>query len=121
MIKIQTSDGMTSSFSLEDPAHAKELVKRLGSESFQASITSMIVDHHGVQYALTRPSDFRRIFFNADVVPSDLERRVKGAQRVMCISDDVGVTLTVHEEQRAVRVSVKKTGKQRYNPLSNNS
>jgi hypothetical protein len=121
VLKIHTNDGKTARVDLEDEGQAKEWLQLLGDPEFQATITGMTVAHKGVQYSLPRPIGFNEVLFLAEHVSPDSERKVKGGERVTCIAGDVRATVMVHRAQRAVRVSLLRTGKQRFNPMAKGS
>lgn len=132
MLKIHTSDGQTHRVDLSDPEQARSWLKRLAREGFQASIKGVsLVERHpvrgqcqecgaeagrsvGVQYSVTRPDDFKSVFFQVEAVPP--HGRVKGGERVVVFVDDVRLTLMAHHSQPAARIQVSKVGKQRFNP-----
>ena len=121
MLKIHTNDGKTARVDLEDEGQAKEWLQRLSDPAFQERITGMTVAHRGVQYSLPRPLGFREILYLAEHVSPDPERKIKGGERVTCIAGDVRATVMVHRAQRAARVSLLRTGKQRFNPMAKGS
>lgn len=120
MLKIHLSDGRTLSFDLSDPDKAKEwlsLVRKLG---FQDSIRGMTVQHNGGSYSLTRPDSFHHLWLFAEHLEPEQSKKFKGGKRLICQADDVRVSMMIHEASRAVRVSLSKTGTQRYNPIMDN-
>lgn len=121
VLKIHTNNGKTARVDLEDEGQAKEWLQRLSDPEFQAAITGMTVAQRGVQYSLPRPIGFREILYLAELVAPDQERRIKGGERITCIAGDVRATVMVHQAQRAVRVSLLRTGKQRFNPMARGS
>jgi len=118
VLKVHTSDGFTARIDLEDEEQAKAWLEKLKDPAFQQSISGITIADKGVQYSLPRPHGFGQIFFHAEYVEPDEDKKVKGGERLSCVSDNVRVVMMVHRAQRAVRVSVIKTGKQRFNPLS---
>ena len=132
MLKIHTSDGQTHRVDLSDPEQARAWLTRLAREDFQASIKGVsLVERHpvrgqcsacgedsvrnmGVQYSVSRPDDFKRIFFQVEAV--EPQGRIKGGERVVAFIDDVRLTLMAHLSQPAARIQVSKVGKQRFNP-----
>lgn len=132
VLKIHTSDGQTHRVDLADPEQAKHWVGRLSKDDFQASIKGVsLVERHavsgkcqscgkdpgrsvGVQYSVTRPDDFDRVFFHVEEVPA--HGRVKGGERATVFIDDVRLVLMAHHSQPAARIQVSKVGKQKFNP-----
>lgn len=116
MLKIHTRDGATIKIDLEDEAQAKEWMRRWADPRFQATITGLTIADQGVQYSIPRPQGFEPISFLAESIEADPSRRIKGGERVSCMAGDIRATVMVHREQRAVRVSLLRLGKQRYIP-----
>lgn len=134
MLKVQTKDGATVHVDLSDAAQARDVIRRLKSPSHQAELTALTVaqpirERHRcpscgfssqtegkhVHYALARPEGFHSVFLWPEIVEPD--GRVKGGEKITAIVDDFRLTLMVHRSQPAIRVSLLKTGRQRYNPL----
>jgi hypothetical protein len=109
---------MTTRIDLDDPEQAKEWLSRLKQRCFQEQITGLTIVDKGVQYSLTRPKGFNRVFFFAEVVEADPELKIKGGERITAQMDETKISLMVHNSQRAARLSAMKTGKLRFNPLS---
>lgn len=149
MLKIHTSDGLTSRVDLADEAQAKEWLQRLRDPAFQQSITGATIvqktagrykcpkcgkpgrfecsdcgrleqEYNGsaVQYSLARPEGFVQIFYWPEAILPNEESKVKGGEKVTCFVDDIRITVMVHRSQPSVRISLLKTGKQRYNPFT---
>lgn len=132
MLKIHTSDGQTIQVDLADESQAREWLPRLGRADFQATIkgVSLVERHHvrgkcaecgapsgrdmGVQYSVSRPDDFRSVFFQVEAV--DAIGKVKGGERVIVFADDVRLSLMAHASQPATRVTITHMGKRRFNP-----
>jgi len=118
LLKVHTIDGLTTRIDLDDPEQAKEWLTRLRQKAFQDCITALTIFDKGVQYSLTRPKGFNRVFFFAEVVQADPELKIKGGERITAQMDDTKIAIMVHQSQRAARVSAMKTGKSRFNPLT---
>lgn len=116
MLKIHTNDGLTACVDLEDEEQAREWIERLKDPRLQSKITGVTVAHRGVQYSLPRPLGFDHVVFQPEIILPDDQKKIKGGERVVCQAGDVRVELMVHKAQRAARVSLKRTGKQRFNP-----
>ena len=116
MLRVHTTDGITTRFDLEDKEQAAVWFEKLKDPAFQETITGLTVSSRGVLYSFSKPQGFRNIFFQAENVEVDLERKIKGGERILCYADDVRLSLMVHRSQRAVRVTLAKTGKRRFNP-----
>lgn len=116
MLKVHTSDGLTSRINLENEEQAKAWLSRLSDPRYQENITGLTIAYRGVQYSLSRPQGFTRLNFLAEQVQPDPKGKVKGGERIFCFSDEVRIGLMVHKEQRAVRVSLVKIGKRRFSP-----
>jgi hypothetical protein len=117
---------------LADEEQARFWLERLGKEEFQATINGVsLVERHnvgrcsecgrkygkeiGVQYSITRPDDFRKVFFHIENIPAN--GKIKGGERVTVFSDEIRLVLMAHRSQPAARITVSKTGKQKYNPF----
>lgn len=133
MLKIHTSDGQTHRLDLTDEAQAREWLPLLARQDFQATLKGItLVERHpcrgkcpqcgttmsgrdmGVQYSVSRPDDFRSVFFQVEAVEPN--GRVKGGERVTVFADDVRLVLMAHASQPATRVTVTRMGKRRFNP-----
>lgn len=119
MLRIHRSDGATLKVDLFDEEQVDQWLEQLRDLTFQTGITGITLCHKGVQYSLVRPQGFRNVTFAAEPVHPDLVRKIKGAERIVCSADDVQISIVVHREQRAVRVTFAKIGRQRYNPILN--
>lgn len=149
MLKLHTSDGLTSRIDLENEAQARELLGRLKDPLYQAAVSGLSLSRSyasrnrcpgcgkacrvvckecargggqergeiGVQYSVSRPQGFSRVFYHAEAVEQDDEVGLKGGERLVVFADDTRLTVMVHRSQPSVRVVLSKTGVQRYNPL----
>lgn len=117
MLRVHTADGLTTSFDLGDERQAAEWIERLKDSRFQVNIRGLTLSDQGVLYSMARPSGFRCVSFLGEQVESEPEHHIKGGERLTCFADDIRISLMAHREQRAARVAVCKVGKQRYNPL----
>lgn len=134
MIKVHTKSGQTLRLDLRDESQAREWVERLARSDFQRDVSGVtIVSHHdaaarcsecgargagslGVQYSLARPDSFDQVSFHVEGV--EQSGRVRGGERLIVFADDIRVTAMAHAAQPAVRVSVSKMGRRRYNPYA---
>lgn len=116
MLEIHTRDGRTTKVDLAKPDHAREWARRMADPRYQGTITGVTVSHLGVRYSLSRPTDFDPVAFSAEYVDPDPSRKLKGGHRVICHAGTVRAAVMVHEQQRAVRLTLQRWGKQRYNP-----
>lgn len=134
MLKIHTSDGQTIQVDLTDESQAREWLPRLSRADFQSTIKGVsLVERHfvrgkctacgastgrdmGVQYSVSRPDDFRNVFFHVEAVEQN--GRVKGGERVTVFVDDVRLVMMAHASQPAARVTITHTGKMKFNPQS---
>ncbi len=72
----------------------------------------------GVQYSLSKPDGYQGpVYWAAEEVPNVPEAHVRGGERVTCFVGDARVQMMVHRGQPSVRMTVVRTGRQRYNPL----
>lgn len=116
MLKVHLNTGETLRFDLNDEEDARQWMERASSQAFQTQITGLTIAQNGVQYSLPRPEGFETVFLNAEAIKPN--GRIKGGERIVCHSGDVGVVLMAHTGQRAVRINVTRQGKQRYNPFA---
>ncbi len=72
----------------------------------------------GVQYSLSRPDGYGPAFYTAEHIEAAPDSKVRGGERINCFIGDSRVTMMVHKGQPSVRITLLKTGKQRYNPFS---
>jgi hypothetical protein len=71
----------------------------------------------GLQYTLARPDTFDKVSFTAEGLERDDSVNMKGGERLVCFAGDVQLTVMAHAQQPAARVTLRRIGKQRYNPL----
>jgi hypothetical protein len=134
VLKLHTSDGRTVRIDLQDERQASEWLRRLARPDFQASVTGVsLVEKHdararcpecgskcgcslGVQYSVTRPQDFSRVYFHVEKV--EPRGKVRGGERVVVFVDDVRLTVMAHGSQPSARVVLSKIGRQRFNPFA---
>lgn len=117
MLRVHTKDGLTHRVDLRDAREAEQWLRELKNPSYQTEITGFTVAHRGVLYSLPRPQGFDRISFVVERIEPNPERKLKGGERVTCFAGDVRISLMVHEAQKAVRVTLARLGKQRFNPF----
>jgi hypothetical protein len=72
----------------------------------------------GSQYSLPRPEGFSKVNYHIEQYSHTTGDGMKEGEKVICFADDVRATLVVHHSQPAIRVSILKIGKQRYNPFA---
>lgn len=119
MLKVHLADGQTQTVDLSDEGQARQLLERLKAASFQDAIRGMSIAHWGTQFSLPRPAgDFTQVFFTAEHLPPNPDEGFRGGQRIVCMADNVTVKLMVPAEQRAARITLNRTGKQRFNPMT---
>lgn len=69
------------------------------------------------QNSLTRPTGFKNIRFVAEKVEPNIFHKNYGGQKIICFVDGCRISLMDHNKQPASRITLVKTGKQRYNPI----
>lgn len=147
MFKVQSKDGSTVHVDLNDESQARDILRRLRDPSQQAELTALTIaqpsrgrprcpecsasgrflcpkcgqvegEVHAqqIQYTLARPEGFHHVFMWPEAIEPD-GGKVKGGECITCFVDDIRVQLMVHRSQPSIRVSLLKTGRQRYNPL----
>lgn len=117
MLKVNLSTGESLHFDLTNEESALEWNERARDTRFQQQITALTLILNGVQYSLPRPSNLTPTFLFAENIPPDPSAKIKGGERILAHAGDIGVVLTAHASQRALRVNVTRQGKQRFNPL----
>lgn len=117
MLKVNLNDGRTLRYDLTNPAEAASWADLAGNHSFQQKITALSLLLNGVSYSIPRPREFGDLFVFAEAVEEDTDARIKGGERLLLQAGDVQILLMAHNGQRAARVDVTRTGRQRYNPL----
>ena len=121
MLKIHSKDGSTNNLDLADEEQAKLWLERLRNPEVQAKITgATLVGRNAspVQCSLIRPEGFTQVFYWPELLEPD--GAMKGGEKITCFADDVRITIMLHRAQPALRVSILKTGKQRFNPVLRN-
>jgi len=58
------------------------------------------------------------MYFHVEKIEQDVSKRNKGGEKITCFVDDIRATVLGHAAQPSVRISLLKTGKQRYNPMA---
>jgi hypothetical protein len=119
MLKVHLNDGQTLNFDLAEQAQAVQWSALARDPAFQSRITGLTIADRGVQYSLPKPSGYEDgdLFLFGESIEANQIHKVKGGNRIVCQAGDVRVSMMVHKEQRAVRVAVVKTGRQKYNPV----
>lgn len=118
MLSIHTSDGLTISIDMNDAEQVREWIVKLRNPNFVERITGVSILDRGVMYSFSKPLGFRKIGFEIERVEADQEKKIKGGERLVCYADDVRIVLMVHAVQKAIRVSMSKIGKRRFDPSS---
>ena len=67
-------------------------------------------------YAVRTPEAFRRFGLDAEYMAP--EGRMKGCERIIVHAGEVQLMVTAHAEQRAARISLIRTGEQKFKPRS---
>ena len=117
MLIVHLNDGKTIKVNGEDPSELAEWLDMASCASFQEKITGITVNNQGVSYSVPKPKDFRQVFMMAEGIAPNPDKRLKGAERIICNADSTSVVLTVYNSQRAARVDITKPGRQLFNPL----
>lgn len=95
--------------------------KRAGHLHCGACNRSVPSDSHtktGVQYSLSRPDGYGDVFYSIEHIEAAEDSKVRGGERITCFAGDSRATMMIHKGQPSVRVTLLRTGKQRYNPYS---
>jgi predicted RNA-binding Zn-ribbon protein involved in translation (DUF1610 family) len=72
----------------------------------------------GIQYSLSKPSDFDKTYYLVERIEPDAQRKIRGGERITCFVGNVKLAMMVHSAQSSARVTLFNTGKQRYNPYT---
>lgn len=148
--RIQTNDGLSVRFDLDDEEQAREYLAKLKDPDFREMVSTIAVIQQcsgkwrcpeckqskrlicngcrqkgrqaecakQVQFVMARPEGFDQKFYHIERLEKDVVEGMHGGHRITCFVDDVRLTITTHANQPAARISLLKTGKQRYNPLA---
>lgn len=116
MIKIHLKDGKTLSFISSDPAQISKCMDLLSTAHFQENISGFTITNQGVSYSIPKPRDFGSSFMTIEAVQTEKEKLIKGYERVICHTGDIGISVTTYNSQKAARVDVTRPGRQTYNP-----
>jgi len=147
VLKIHTSDGQTTIVDLKDEASAKEFLSKLRSTEEQQRITGATATRRcsgrfycetcgrtvkakcsrcgaidtscgkSAQFSLSRPIGFERVWYHIEHIEPDPTRHIRGGDKITCFVDDVRLDMMVHSDQPSTKVSLVRTGVQRYNPM----
>ncbi len=71
----------------------------------------------GIQYSLTKPISFDSVKYYPEHMEANPNLKFKGCEKLICFLDNIKITLISHANQPAIRVSLNKIGKQRFNPM----
>jgi len=116
VLRVHTSDGLTVHFDLSDEEQVAAWLERTRDPRFQDGITGMTVSHRGVLYSVVKPQGFRSVSYLVESIQANPSSKNKGGERIYCFADEVRVGMMVHRAQRAVRVTLTKTGRRRFDP-----
>ena len=71
----------------------------------------------GVQHSLSKPIGFDEVFYIIERVEPNLEKKIKGNKKIICIAGKNKVVVTLHDNQPAARITLsQQKGVQRFNP-----
>jgi hypothetical protein len=148
VFKVHTSDGQTLFVDLKDEGQARDFLRRFRSEQEQNQITGVTVTRRcsgrfycadcsqtshakcprcggnnthcskGAQFSLSRPEGFSKVFYQVEYFEPVRERKIRGGDKITCFVDDFRIEVMVHSDQPSTKVSLLRTGIQRYNPLT---
>ncbi len=87
-------------------------------QSCQRPVPSDSYTRTGVQYSLTKPDGYRGpVTYVPELITADEDSRVRGGEKITAFFGESRVTMMVHYGQPSARITLLKTGVQRYNPL----
>lgn len=113
MFKLHTSDGRTVAVDMSDSEQAREWLPKLARDEAHLTGVTMMAEH-GYQVNVVRPHGFDHDETRIEHVPS--EGRNRGGERVIVFAGDVRLTVMSHAEHPAIRISLARIGKMRFNP-----
>lgn len=97
MIKVNISDGSTLTFNLDDDDDLKQWVEWSAVKEFQNKIRGIGIYLNKKFYTLPLPKKFQKNRFYAQKVFTERDnKKIKVAERVICHSDEIRVTLLVY-------------------------
>jgi hypothetical protein len=76
-------------------------------------------NYTGNQYTLVRPNSFDRVSFAVENSVVNGGKGVNGGEKLICNAGDVQLQIMAYAHQPSARVTLRKIGKQRYNPIIN--
>lgn len=71
----------------------------------------------GVQYSLSKPSVFGNVEYKLQILAANESIGLRGGEKIVCSFGDMQMVVMAHANQPAIRISLNKIGKQRYNPV----
>lgn len=74
----------------------------------------------GVQYSLSRPSGFNKVFYQAEYIQPNEENKIRGGEKIICFCDDTQISMMIHKSQKAARITLTKPGVRRFSPYNRN-
>lgn len=89
----------------------------LHCQSCDTVLSSDATTKTGIQYSLSKPDGYGDVFYAVNHIDSAEGSKVRGGDRIACFAGDSRITMMVHKGQPSVRVTLLRTGKQRYNPF----
>lgn len=99
---------------MADEDQAREWLPKLARREAQLSLTGVtVVSQHGYQVNVVKPVGFDTTTAQIEHVPPNGH---KGGERVIVFAGDVRLTVMSHADNPAVRISIARIGKMRYNP-----
>jgi len=110
---------LTTQFDLSDEEQARRWLAESKTPDFLSAVTALTIAHHReFVFSLAKPRGFRDLSMSAAAIPP--EGKNKGGERLTCFADEVQLVLLVHRElqgeQQAVRLSLSKPGRRRFDP-----
>lgn len=117
MVTLNLKDGSTLKLDLSQPTDREKfnsLGQRLNSKPSDA-VTGIWINTENQNVTLPIPSKFRRVFFYCETLMDKATQEERG-EVVHLQADDVRLTITQYRKQKMVRVDLRHTGKQRFDP-----
>ena len=110
MLWVYLDDGRTLHFDLFKEKDLTEWNEQKSDELFQRSITGVALYKDGTLQTLSRPANFRKVHFDAEVY----ERRGHPVERIVLEADDFIVTKTAYRNGATPEVTATKIRRGRF-------
>lgn len=117
VLNVNLENGNVRSFDLEKETELEEWKSFSRDWRNQRSIRVVGILFDRVFHALPLPKQFRRVYYEAEILRDRKDGRRIVGERITCQADDVQISLTVYKNApKMTRTDVRKIGHSRFNP-----